>query len=962
MSRVTPILSILLLAPVMSQAGGDVETDVEFARGLASEWAFVDLAEVVLDEAERGASSKVTDMLLVTRCEVIAAGALNERDPVKRLELFEDALGRFNSFLDENGNSPHAGAAEQALVETSAYYARALELSLADAVGEEAQALRERQAEVLTGAVARTAELIATLESLGSEGRGERRTREMYELMLNRGGMLANIGRSDPSTTYFFDSALGAYEDLVFSAGEGTLYALRAYSGMGDVFAYQELWTDAAAFYGAVVETTLPSDTAEWEAVKKDYELGAADIEVRFALMQIAIPGLVKAHVNANDSSEAVRYALHFLNTQAREGVSSTAQTYEAMLECSRTFLSIGGWVGGSFANGSAQWFETEEEAKAAVRNRRQRQDATSLSMNLATSTADENKGNALRTQAQKLISEISSRPGVTVSPELRVAAAEGEYRSGNNDQALTILKEIMTDLDGSPENVRLELGPKVLNLLGLTYRAAERPLESAFAFREGWNRFRGGDPILDRKNAESYYAMIRQVAKAANQDKEILERMLSEAEIWVSEAGSDREDVILWRRGEKAYDKRDWEGAKEAFAMIPEDSEHWEKGYVKIGVCLVRDGIYAEAIERFDDYLDRVRVDPARATEIPARLTARKAASLEAEFFRGLSHYQLKQYPQVISLLATFYSDYPEQAKLANWTLDMIMRSQLALGGRSEARAALDVMNELYNEEGRTARAIISFYNQLSDAQKVTSDPAQSDVLLREMAELLSRTNPIGTPDMNALKREAAHWRDLGEWAEAERVLLHIVSVFGENDKYKAEVTQFRLPSLGHALIQQKKVADAKAILTPLIMSEDQAPTFQMLMDWSKAMSGWVEADGPQGRLVEIPGASGTAEEFEFMTKKLGILSNSTKRFTKWTDCEWYEVKFRFCYAYYAWGQMDPRKQEAFQRHMESVSIGIEGDWDSIDTFCSVDDDEAVRDNLGGKKLSTWFRWLSAR
>ncbi|HIG87727.1 MAG TPA: hypothetical protein EYQ25_11845 [Planctomycetes bacterium] len=962
MQSATPLLSLLLLAPVLSQSGGDVETEVRFAQGLATQWAFVDLADAVLANAEKGASSKVADRLRATRCEVISAGALNERDPARRLELFEEALSCFESFLDEYGNSPYAGSAERALVEASAYYARAIEISLEEAAGEEAQTLRARQAEVLTGAVERTADLIATLESLSNEERGERQTREMYELMLNRGSMLANIGRSDPSTTYFFDAALTAYEDLVFSAGEGTLYALRAYSGMGDVFAYQGLWSESADFYAAVVETTLPSDLAEWESVKKDFGLRAADVEVRFALMQIAIPGLLKAHTSANDSSEAVRYALHFLNTHAKEGVSTTAQGYEAMLEAARTFLAVGGWIGGNFANGSAKWYETEEEVKQAVRNKRLRQDATSLAMSLATRTADENQRNSLRTQAQKLISEISSRPGVAVSPELRVAAAEGEYRSGNHPEALVILKEVMANLDGSAENVRLELGPKVLNLLGLAYRAAERPLESAYAFREGWKRYRGGDPELDRKNAESYYAMIRQVSKAANSDTQILEHMLGEAEMWVSEAGSDREDVILWRRGEKAYDKRDWQGAKSAYGKIPEDSEHWEKGYVKAGVCLVRERKYAEGIERFDLYLDVVRNDPGRATEIPARLQARKAASMEAEFFRGLSHYQLKQYQQVITLLATFYEDYPEQAKLANWTLDMIMRSQLELGSRSEARAILEVMNQLYSEESRTSKAIISFYNQLSATLEDSTDEEQRGVLLREMAELLSRTNPMGTPNLTALKREAAHWRDLGEWAEAERVLLRVISVFGEDPKFKAEVTQFRLPDLGHALIKQKKVADAKAILTPLMMNEERNPTFQMLMDWSMAISGWVEFDGNAGRLIEIPGASGTAEEFDFLTKKLNTLSNSTKRFTKWTDCEWYEVKFRFCFAYYAWSQMDARKLESFKTHVQSVSVGIEGDWDSIDVFCEQDEDETVRTNLGSKQLSTWFRWLGAR
>ena len=57
-----------------------------------------------------------------------------------------------------------------------------------------------------------------------------------------------------------------------------------------------------------------------------------------------------------------------------------------------------------------------------------------------------------------------------------------------------------------------------------------------------------------------------------------------------------------------------------------------------------------------------------------------------------------------------------------------------------------------------------------------------------------------------------------------------------------------------------QKKVADAKEILTPLVMTEDSNPTLQMLLDWSMALSGWLETNPADGRLVVVPGATGTA------------------------------------------------------------------------------------------------------
>ena len=75
--RCAPLVFPLVAAPAaLAQNDAKVQAEIEFARGLASEWAFVDLAETVLDGAERESSGGKTGELL----GVVRAG-LRDRSP-----------------------------------------------------------------------------------------------------------------------------------------------------------------------------------------------------------------------------------------------------------------------------------------------------------------------------------------------------------------------------------------------------------------------------------------------------------------------------------------------------------------------------------------------------------------------------------------------------------------------------------------------------------------------------------------------------------------------------------------------------------------------------------------------------------------------------------------------------------------------------------------------------------------
>ncbi len=102
----TPILwALLCLAGPLGAVGlaqqgeAEVQDDIEFAKGLAREWGFVDLASEVIREIERGGvSARTGELLGVVKCDIYAQAALAERDRERRNELFEFAMAAYEDF------------------------------------------------------------------------------------------------------------------------------------------------------------------------------------------------------------------------------------------------------------------------------------------------------------------------------------------------------------------------------------------------------------------------------------------------------------------------------------------------------------------------------------------------------------------------------------------------------------------------------------------------------------------------------------------------------------------------------------------------------------------------------------------------------------------------------------------------------------------------------------------------
>ena len=946
----------------------EVQAEIEFARGLASKWSFVDLASEVLAELEGGEVSRSrAEELSLAKCEVFSVGARNEQDPVRRREIFEETLGLYSTFISENPQSVLASRAEAAFVENSAYYARALALDLEEAVGEEAESLRTRQSEVLEEAVKLTQSLIDGLKSIPPDDMTTVQKRELGELMLDRGDMLAEIGKSygPDNGAFFFEQAISTLEDVVFFFGEGTPFALRAYDALGTVFANQKKWEDAAIFYQGVIDQAAPLELEQWNEVTKEEPPEAT--ELRWLFVELSTDGLMEALINMGDYATLGKYSLHYYNLQRREGFEFSAEGHVSMLAVARGVLESNGYIGGDLAVGEGQWYATREEMEDA-HAKRFRTTAVDFALRVADSVGKANQGNVLQVRAQKLMADVISRPGVEVSPETLLEAADGEYFERNFDAAVAGYRRVLQALDATDDATRRQFGARIMYQLGMCFRSLDRPLEAAMAFREGCTTWRP-DPAYDDKNAQAFYSMIRSVDNGATTETDPLKQLVSEAESLVKEFGTRSADQVRWNTAQTLFDNDEFDQAVLEYEQIEEASDYYEKAIVGVGMCRVYQDQWDEAERIFKEYLETYVTDPSKSvTSSPARSARRKEAMALAEFFRGFMSYtqanessDAAQHERTVELLTPYADRYGDQAKLAPQAMYFLVNSLLEIDKRDEARTVLELMVEDYTDSKSTGKASVSFYKALETAKEATDDAAEKQSILREMAEHLERANGLASkPSWNNLRNESVHWVDLGEWEKAEKVLRRIVDAFGEDPERQESVTLYARPDLGRVLLEQKRVEEAKAELTPLVKTQGARPFKATVLNWARSVTGWTEGTGLE--IVEVPGAGGTPEEFDDIAGRIDSIAKGMD--VEW-GCEWYELKFRLFYTYYILGQQDGKALAKCKDLMANIeNIADDPNWEQVDVKCNDEEETSpeLREALGNQTLRQRFIWLKGK
>lgn len=963
----------------------EIEGDIDFAKGLAKEWGFVDLAGDVIRKIEdEGVSSRWRERLGVAKCEILEQAAVNERDRVRRNELFEEAVNAYSAFIRDNPNSAATPAAESSFVQLCSAYARSIELSMEDVIGEEAAKLQERRVEVLTQGVAKTGDLIDNLRA--EREKTEAQKRELGSLMLTRGRMLLDLGKAQEEGQFSLDQAVQILEEAVFEFGEGTPMALRAYDLLGHVYAAQDMWLEASAYFEAVVEQAIPSDRDAWNEMVREQELGQADKEQRWLFVELSTEGLVDAYTNAGETEAACKYALHLYNTQRVEGFQYSPQLgYPSLLAAGRALLDSGGWIGGNYSAGEAEWYPDQEAATEAGHSRRNRLSCADFALKIAQQVNSENRGNVLQIRAQKLIAEIIDRPGVQVAPEVLYEAAEGAYNDDDLDAAVEGFRRVLAALDGADSSARLEFGPKVFYRMGRSFQKLERPWEAAMAYQEGCTTFQG-DPEYDSYNSQSFYRVTQDLKRRAPGDP-IVEALYREAENIAAKLAEGDKDEILFQQAERKRRDKEYQAAIDLYRQVSASSATYEKALVAIAECTFRMGDTDGALGLFDQYLGEFVEDPKNDIGASqAKKIRRHEAMAKAEFYRGLiwnaraeaaaeadvsnSGGDPAQWRKVVELLKDYYKTYEEQDVLAPWTMRMVVNAHLALEENDAARQVYDEMLSRWEESKYTGATAVEFYLALRgrrDKAEEAGDTATYERLTREMAELLRKGNAIaGRPQFDNLRAESRHWMELKDWPEAERVLRAIANRFGTDAERSRDMVKFVLPDLGHVLLALHKVVEAHEILKDLFEreGEEERPSKDTVLDYCRSVTGWVEGDNRTFDIV--PGAGADDAEFGKVVEVLDQIANSVD--AKWS-CEWYDLKYRLAFAYWTrataeWGPQESKYKSTAEGQLGAIvqelgpqfrgKAGVPG----VDENCMEAGGETARVH-GGDLLRSRMAWL---
>ncbi len=951
----------------------NIEADLAFARGLASKWSFVDLAEEVIREVESGRlESDQAASLALLRCEIYAVGARNEPDPMRRNALFEQALGCFDTYITQNAHASNRGDAEEAFVAASQVYARSLQIAIDDSIGDEAKELTEKRIAVLMKGVQRTTELVEAISAIPVEERSEKQVGQRFELMLSRGQMYATISAAQKDDPYFREQAIKVLEALVFEAGAVSPYTFRAYAALGDVYAAAGDPEQASGYYDIVADQVIPFDKTRREEELEWSKMPGPMKQRRFIFVELAIPGIVSTYQAIGDSASAIERALYFWNLQRSEALELSQFGHEAMLAVAQTMLAAESFIGGDVSTGQAEWFATEEEAAAKYRQARLRISTTEFARQIANQVAQDAQSNALKTAAGKLIAEIALRPGQTISLDEMFKAAMAKYREADYSGTRRAVSEMLVRMDGIEAAERTEYGARVYHLLGESLRRDGRELEAALAYREGavnWS-----DPEVDEKNAKTFQFLVARIAKAANDDPD-LKALATEAENVVANKGpKDSGEAVMFNRGKRAQDAYKWAEAIEAYQQVSDQALDYEVAYVNIGVCMFRSNQVAEALARFDTYLNQVRVDSKRATESPSALSKRKGASATAEFYLGYINHLIaskkfesskgadtKEFAKVIEQLQGFEDKYGDQPSLCALAMSKVVDSHAKLGSAEAAQKQLDVMIERFPDDKQTGAAALSLFKTLKTRldQRVAdgAEKAELDQIRRDTASALNVSNRISaSPAFPNLVQEGDLWVEIAEWARAKEAFTRTLARFGDDKERASELERKVIQPLAVCLLQLRELNDAKDLLAPLATGGTTVKA--IVQYYAMAITGWLE--GGASGVTAVPGAGGTEADFKFVTEKLTSIQKVGQ---SWTSCQWYEDKLAEMYAFYVWGQTDDRKKSTAKSMIDGTQPFIENDttFAIVDQYCTTEEETPaeLKARLGNGTLRARYQWL---
>jgi tetratricopeptide (TPR) repeat protein len=720
---------------------------------------------------------------------------------------------------------------------------------------------------------------------------------------------------------------------------EGAPLALRAELGLGETAALAGRPAEAAQRFGAVAERAVPDDA---ELARGEFaRLPREERERRFALLELATPGLIAALRADGRASAACRAGLHWWRLWRGDGFALSSPAGEnAALELARALangaLPSSGVVAWTVDARDAAWFD--DGASAAAHQARSSSPPRAFATRVLLSMLEAREETPLAERARIDACELVLADRVAPDVELQRRLARSAFAAGDWTDACSLYERALPD--GAADGARAALEAERTWHLA---RCAEElgDLRRAEAlYREVVELHRANAPWAGRA-AENWYRLAtrRPPADAADRDA------LTAATRAARELGSGPVAAeATYREAQRLFGERNFAAALDAFGAVPPEAATFELAWAYRGVAAYEVGDLDTAERTLRDFLEVRCADPLHAPTDDARARAREFARALAELYYGLVAYARAEHgagPWLVARqrLEPYLARHADQAEFAPLAAARALSACLALGDFAAAELLEGELFGAFPDSRHTTSAALKMYGA-REARLAKLGPDQRELSLRmthAMARELDLANRhTAEPAFANLRAESRAWLELGELARARTVLARIVQLYGE--RQREDVERWVLPDLARAFAVDGEPERAAALLAPLVDGGRASASTKRL--YAHVLGGWCEL-GPTGGASEHAGV-GDGPSHARAQALLAELLAGEPRF----EASWYDLRFESLYARWRRGAQDPNERELARAEFAKLSGEL----------------GAGFERLAAPDVAAKFRWLAAQ
>ncbi len=896
------LAGVLLLAasPAPAQKKA-IKREIEFAKGLASEFGFVGLGNQVLEDLmkRKDLSPEDIDRINLEKCDLLIQAARAMPQVEKKVQYYEEATSKIEDVLARFKGKDIANQARMLYAKAALNYGRVIAALIEEATDpQKKEELRLKADKIYRGAIKACND---AKSALAEAKRTDPQARNAYYLAWMHLGELqkawATVATNETQRKTRLEMAKDTLENFIYEVGDDTpagSHCLILYAQCSEMEGNVE---DALSDFAGTKDTI-------WDTLtNKDNPPDPNVVPVLVTVMEEAYYNQIRLLNKLQKTDEAIQAGEEMIAriSQLRDIKPSKPNGLLARLEYAKALVASG----------------VPALSQKALK--------------VCKDVADMAGTSYIRTEAQKLINDIiqNRTSQAALDPDLLYQAAEGSFRSGKPFEALANAKKTLRNLK-TPDQKK-KFGLKTYKLLGRILTDLGRHSDAAFAYGAGCRLFGNLDTGAKYLNMVADMALrCQQVARffrgrLPKDSKAMVQPLMDYADGIVTHYAPGMGDLINLNAAKDLLSKKKFDQALAKLALIKQTSDYYEDALVTKAKIYMEKKDYASAKRILQDYLEKYI--PAHQNLQGRAAQTRSNMEPMAWYYLGLMAYKeamgeapppgnkpdpskwkdvlriFERMPKAYAYNSSFVELGWYYTGVAYTAMGELKKAQEAYKNLKAAKKNSKLIPYLALDIFRAHLNRIRKYEKSRKLPKGTLENAYKEALA--FADEYIKGNPL--PQYAVLYESFNFALNLGDREKALKLYDLLEKFYGKNPKYTGKILKFVKPRVAEILQKMGDFNRAKPIVEELLAAYKKG-RWPLPVLWLGVFEygGWLEVDGV--RVKEILGLNQPLKALEPPLELMPTLYRTVQAPESKFSLQWYAIVAEYTYLAYRAGLKDSK------------------------------------------------------